>query len=377
MLNAGLNDTVFRSIENNITIEGLSISNTVYLFSGDPPIDISDMMLTLTGNLDVDTSYLVNRADAILDLDFSVTRDSTSIKFNIANGFFGNYFEKFLAYKGKPDLNVYDTGLAAYRNLGDCIVYYANSIASNYSVSSGLPSVTIPTRQSPNVRNDTHIENSAFSGKYLRGRYNISSWYFYMGRRANNKNASGQDLPTNNHRGHGMVIFDSPIEADFIMFSLVHDGTTIYNTNLSSLSLILEDNTFVELPVFGVSPSGIIYLVPFAKRTIKGVRMANAYQPINTSTQTFCNYYCPIFTVGLSEYQTTDLANPTRDIITHALVVPTLNPVRQSQATKSQPLMLLSVGNEESSAELKVQAPDSMYISSSSVVDKTLMELPK
>lgn len=376
MLVTGLSETALRSLLNTITVEGFALNNTVYLFSGTPPDSLEDIGITFTRSPEGDAIALAVAADAILNLSVSLENSAGQIKFNIANGVFSSYNEKHIAYKPNASVAAYNIGQSAWSTLGDCLIYYANNATSRTIASSSFPTVIIPTRASPEYRLEKLAANAGLSGKNIRSISSVGNWYAYFGRSGRNKNASGQDIPYNSERGTFITIFDAPVEADFMLINLGRLGNVYRNTTLTHVSLLLENDTFVELPTFAVAPDNL-YKLPFTKRVIKGIRIANAYEAIGTSSDIWVNFYVTVFTAGLQDYATSDLAEVTRDPLTWGLMVPTLDTKTRGLATHAKPLLMLSVGGEGSGSDLEISGHDQMYLRHDSVVSRSLLDLTK
>lgn len=374
MLVTGLDGIVLRSLLESKLVQGFPINNYVYLFSGTPPTAIEDLNIEFTRVPVTDEALLHNAADAVLNFSADVVQDTGVVKFNITNGLYSCYKEKHVCYKSNPDVSVYDRNLLQYRNLGDALVYYANNLANRQTTGSGFPTLAIPALESQDFRLANNIANGSFSGKDVRSVNSADSWRFLFGRRGNNKNASGQDLPTNSSRGHAIVVFDTEVEADFILFNLGWTGTVVRGTTLTYLSLILQDDTFVELPTFAASPN-VLYCVPFNKQMIKGIRIANAHEPINTSTQTNTNFYGTVFTAGLSDYLGNALASVQRDPITWGIITPTLNTDTRAMVNYTQPMLIVTVGGVGSGSNIEIDGHDQMYLTNDCIVNKSLLEL--
>lgn len=374
MLVTGLTDLALRNFVYTIENNGASLTNTLYLFSGEVPDSLDNTGIELIGNAESDTATLATACDAILNLTLSVVRSGNFIDLNIGNGFFQSYFEKSLAFKGKPTVQVYNTSLAVYENLGNALLYHINNWASNWTSSTAVPSVDIPPTVFPEKRILDPLGYSSLSGKVFRSRNQLTSVSPYLGRRGRNKNASGQDISYNTHRAHVMVVFDDIVEADFILFSYVYDGTPGYYASFNSISLILEDNTFVALPTTNLGPN-VIHLTPFTKQRVKGVRFLTNYAAINTSSDVAANYYLNICTVGLRDLVESPLALIPKDPLTWGILTVTSDPTTRSKSVYFKPNALLSVGGSGSGSEVEINGHDQTYMEHDCVLAKNLIRL--
>lgn len=368
MLVSGLSDLILRSQLNTRLCEGVAnINASVVLFSGTPPSNLNELEFDEAKDPTAQYQELFEEAGGIVAVNLALVKANGKLSLNVSGGNYAGHREiggKF--FKADPATTVYDISTSAYRPLGEAILYNINNLWSAHAPYGGFPSAVIPPKlsQFDDLKNPLNIfQKNCLSGKAYRLAYQATYWLYNAGIAASTSD-SGQ-----NYRAHSIVMFDEPVEADFIIYRLSMIWGAENAIPLSHITLLTESGN-VELPVHWAA-SYATYVYPFTKRKITGIRIGNQYQ----AHDGYLSFGGVILSAGLKDYTTyPELVDIPRDPFTWGVLIPELDTARQNTNYRL-PKMLVSVGGEGSESDIEIKGHDQYYINSDCVVSKTLIEL--
>lgn len=373
MLTTGVNDLALRSLINTEVSNSVSFNSMLYMFSGTPPTTLDELNLN-SGNLAENIKSLIHQADGMCFPNFAIEKSGGQVKLNVANGDTGSIREKIgdrkSSYVPPTTMQVFDIQAAANRNLGDCVFYHPNNVWADWQAGTGLPALVIPAvlpiaDTVPSIVDLTG--KNCFSGKKIRAYAELDSWGLYLGRRGSTTSGVTND----SHRGHISIVFDEPVEADFLFMRMICFNNVTTRT-FSNVSLILPDNSLVELTTFTASQN-INYVLNFTKTLIKGLRLATTHQTFSANRAIF---YLTQFTAGLKNWQTyPEFSDNTRDPFTWGILIPTADSVSSGLAERKLPLALVSIGDPASGADIELNGRSEHYIRQDCIVPKKFIEL--
>lgn len=362
----GLNETALRSLINSVTENGLSsfpYSVSVHLYREASP---NDDLATLNLNLSTDSlvsnfTKLSANAAGILFGTLNVTKSGGKVRLTISphatSDLFSSSSEVF--HKSLTTRNVVDIRNSnTQRNLGDCLIYKPN----NLSAITGTTTLSMPPV----------LDRGAKWGSQASVLLRESFTDKFQGSAGNGYalNIGQRHYPAYSYAGAAAVVFDAPVEADFMYMDLRYTGNTFYNRNVT-LEVQNVDNSFTTIGSF-TALIEYAQVYTFTKRTIKGLRLLSPLDSINANIYT--TYYLQAFTAGLSDYASSPLNNLVRAPYTKAVVCLNLNPTDRSGVHRL-PLMTLSVGDTNSSADFKMSSLTSPELTRNSFATQTLIEL--
>lgn len=370
MLIQGLSDSIFQNLLNTEANNSVSYQSVLFMFSGVEPTSIEE--LDLVGNAAEVMDNLIHRAEGICFPNLTLDRNLGDNTLNIlmSNGDVGGTMEQLgvrnSAYLADPDTQVYDLTQASTVSLGSCILYRPNNLWGNWATANSIPSLVIPNVLPQQDRLKTILELvglNCLSGKKLRNGSQLSSFTPYLGRRGSTSSGvAGQD----SHRAHVSLVFDAPVQADFLLFSMACVNN-VATRSFSNVSLILPNNTLVELPAFTASQN-ITYVLNFTKTLIKGIRLATTHENYSALQAVF---YATQLTAGLKNWQTeTSLNDNTREPFTWGILVPSVNAAALAQPSRKLPMALVT------GQEVEIYGRDEYYLRKDLVANRVLMSLP-
>ncbi len=362
----GLNETALRSLINSVTESGLgsnSYGASIHLYrEASPNDDLNSLNLNLsTDSLLSNFSKLSANAAGVMFGTLAVTKSGGKIQLQISphatSDLFstaGEIFHKSLTSRNVVDIRNSNT----QRPLGDCLIYKPNNMAAV----TGTTSISIPavlTKAEKWATPGSLQYREAFTDKM---QFSVTNGYsLHIGRR----HYSGLS-----YAGAAAVVFDEPVEADFMYMDLRYTGNVFVNRSLT-LEVQNEDNSFTTIGSFtGLIEYSQVYT--FTKRRIKGMRLLSPFASIEANQ--FTLYYLQAFTAGLSDYASSPLASLVRAPYTKAVVSLNTNPTDRALSHRL-PLMTLSVGDTNSSADFKMSSLTSPELTRNSFATQTLIEL--
>lgn len=375
MLTTGLGELITRSIMNQEARNSVQYSSMLYMFNGTPPEFLSESNLVGTGNdLSGSITDLLHSAEGICFPNFVLDKADNKISVSMLNGDPAGIREKIGSRKSSyiPDSTkqVYDINIAASRDLGDCIMYHPNNIWSAWQAGTGLPAGVIPPVLPVSNAAQTvglFTGSNAFAGKKLRTYAQLNDWSVYLGRRGSFALAGATD----NHRAHVIMVFDEPVWADFLYLNVLCHNNVATRT-FSHVSLILPDDSFIELPTFSINQL-TNYVLGFTKTLIKGLRLATTHQTLGT-VQAF--FYLNQFTAGLKNGPSDpEFSDNTRDPFTWGLLVPSVGATTAALTQRQLPIALVSIGDPASGADIEMNGRSEHYIRPDCIVQRKLIEL--
>lgn len=358
----GINETALRSLINNVTVSSFTetYSVCIHLFrEANPNDDITSLNLDLSSTtVNLNFSKLSEKCDGIMFANLTVTKSAGKVRL-VINPIASDlpYTSSEVFYKGIASRDLYDHQAAASQTLGDCLMYNVNNIVSvTRTTSIAMPPVL------------TKIDKwSSPFAVYSKG--------CYAGR--SRSEGQGHELhiglrhyPGLAYAGAAAAVFDAPVEADFVFFDVFGYGNVLADRNIT-LEVQNVDNSFTSIGNFNVSAISVNRF-NFTKRTIKGIRLASNYADVGANH--YCNYYLYGFTAGLRDYTASPLNSISRPAYTKAVMSLNLNPT-DVQNSHRLPLMTLSIGDVNSSADFKLAAPTSFELSRNSFAQQTILEL--
>lgn len=361
----GLNETALRSLINSVSESGLGTNSydaTIHLFRDSPADDdLSSLNLNLaTDSLSSNFSKLSANADGIMFGTLNLTKSAGKVRLQLSPHASSDIFSTAdeIFHRGLSSRTVYDILAAASKPLGDCLIYKPNNMAAVTSTTA----ITMPA-----VLNKAQKWSSPSSVQYRecftdKIQFGATSGYsLHIGRR---------HYPALSYAGAAAVVFDEPVEADFMYMDLRYTGNTYFNRSLT-LEVQNEDNSFTTIGSFtGQLEMSQIYT--FTKRRIRGMRLISPFASINANGYTL--YYLQAFTAGLMDYVSSPLNSLVRDPFTKAVISLNLNATDRAR-THRLPLITMSVGDVNSSADFKMQSVASSELTRSSFATQTLIEL--
>lgn len=361
----GLNETALRSLINSVTESNLgsnSYGASIHLFrEASANDDLSSLDLNLsTDALTSNFSKLSANAAGIMFGTLAVSKAAGKVSLQISphasSDIFSASSEVF--HKGLATRNVYDIVAAVAKPLGDCLIYKPNNMAAVTSTTSiAIPNVL--TRADKWASPAAVQYRECFTDKIQFGA--TAGYSLHIGRR---------HYPALSYAGAAAVVFDEPVEADFMYMDLRYTGNTYFNRSLT-LEVQNEDNSFTTIGSFtGQLDWSQIYT--FSKRRIRGMRLISPFASINANG--YILYYLQAFTAGLFDYASSPLNNPVRAPFTKAVVSLNTNPTDRS-ASHRLPLITLSVGDVNSSADFKMASVTASELTRNSFATQTLIEL--
>lgn len=360
----GLNDLLLRSLVNEVTEPGLTnypYGLTIHLFKDQT---VNDSLGSLDAVLDMDTldqnfRRLSATAAGVVFARLTVERVSNKIRLNIVPLTTDlRCASAELFHVGQSTRSVYDHQALANQTLGNCIIYKPNNFASAIrTLTVAMPAVLSQsdrwqTPQSVLVR-EALTEKERFSE-------NTGS-SFNFGRRH-------YDSPSLAWSASVAVVFTEPVEADFIYFDMLGIGNVVVNRSVQ-VEVQNIDGSYSVLGTISVA-AGTTNRFNFTKRTIRGVRLGSLYASVNANH--YCDYYLQALTAGLGDYDSAILNSNTP--ITKAVL--TFNAESAVRTARHRlPVMAMSVGDQASSADLKMTSVTTKQLTRSSIVTQTLLEL--
>ena len=360
----GVNETALRSLINSVTeggFGGFPYSACIHLYRENSNDDITSLNLNLSSDsVQSNFTKLSTNCAGILFGTLSVTKSNGKVQLVISPHASSDLFSAAgeVFHKANPARSVWDTQAVANQTLGDCLIYKPNNIAAI----TGTTSISMPTVLNRGAKWGAASSVLLREGFTDKERFGAGSGY--------SLNIGQRHYPGLAYAGAAAVVFDEPVEADFMYMDLQYTGNTFYNRTLT-LEVQNVDNSFTTLGSF----TGYITYAQrynFTKRTIKGLRLLSPFDSINANQYT--TYYLNAFTAGLKAYAGTALDNPVRSPITKAVVSLNINPTDRT-ANHRLPLMTVSVGNTGSSADFKLANVTASELTRNSFAPQTLIEL--
>jgi hypothetical protein len=374
MLTAGLNENLVRTLINTATINSITHQSVLYMFSGSVPPSLESLDLNV-GSLTENLKSLLQSADGVCFPNIALDKsDGLKIKANISSGDFGGIREKIGTKKGAyiPDISqqVFDLNTSGNRALGDCVLYRLNNAWADWQAGTGLPALVIPPVLPPLDSVNSLLQMTGIncqSGQKIRTFEQLDSYGTYLGRRG----STTAGVTNDSHRAHTAIVFDEPVQADFLLFRMLCQNNVATRT-FSNVSLILPNNSIVELPTF-TATQNISYVLNFTKTLIKGLRLATTHQ---TFSSTQARFYATYFTAGLKDWELeSDLSDNTRNPFTWGILVPTPDPTASALTERKLPLALVTIGDPASGADIEFNGRSEHYIRPNCIVNKQLFEL--
>lgn len=361
----GLNETALRSLINSVTESNLgsnSYGASIHLFrEASANDDLTSLNLNLsTDSLASNFSKLSANANGIMFGNLAVTKSAGKVRLALSPHATSDIFSTAdeLFHKGLATRNVVDIRNANQRPLGDCLIYKPNNMAAV----TGTTSISMPQilNKSQKWSSPSAVQyRECFTDKIQFGA--TAGYSLHIGRR---------HYPALSYAGAAAVVFDEPVEADFMYMDLRYTGNTYYNRSLT-LEVQNEDNSFTTIGSFtGYIEYSQVYT--FTKRRIKGMRLISPFASLDANGYTL--YYLQAFTAGLSDYASSPLNSLVRAPFTKAVVSLNVNPTDRA-GTHRLPLITLSVGDVNSSADFKMTSVATSELTRNSFATQTLIEL--
>lgn len=382
MLVTGLSDLLMRSLDYDYSLPdgNIGYNCAVYLFRDSTAESIEDLDIDFLDSTQGNRySNIALKADGMAMVQLNTVREGTKVSLQISNHNYATYREKDGCWYKPASISagLHDLNADATQTLGDCVMFTGRNYINNLGGSVN----SAPTQNVPALASEESFYSLArgsdggpwhlnsLAGKILGGPFYYA---VNFGRRSSDSNARRRD--------YTCIMFDHPVEADFILFHIIRSTTgTLTTQQIGALYVINENNQLVSI---GASISGrslglnFDYRFNFPKQVIKGIGIISHPTSV-TSAQT--SFYLRKFTAGLRDYHSNPMfSDLVRPDWTRAVIIPNI-PASYSndsigvpmgiQSKASVPMLLCDVGPPESDAKLKINGQGQYYIDSNFFVD--------
>lgn len=369
----GLSNLALQSVDVNLTSAlGLNFDCLIFLFSGNNFESIQEVL----ENEELFTTRFakfLTESEAVCTASVSIVNEDGKAKLKLSNNvYYTTYKEDEAAFLYQsPNENGYNVVISASEPFGNCIMYQGRNYINNLGGSTNaIPSLDIPPIKSKKdwAEIPSGSDGSIHMMGMLAGRQipQIDTWINF-GRKHTDTNGRRRD--------YTCVMFENPVEADFIHLRLAKSDSGTLTTQAVGYIWVVDINGNLINTNFPLNRSMAVntkYIWPIQKRLITGVAILSAALS-TSSTQT--SFYLTQFGAGLRDWQGSDtFLDMTRPDYTQAVIM--FNKSISSAVYPSNPLLLCSVGDAESDSELKITGQGQRLVKPDFLVNgQTLLEL--